>query len=360
MTKTNSLGIYVHIPFCIRKCKYCDFVSFAGKTRESQEDYVNSLLLEIKEKAALYKDRYVVDTIFFGGGTPTCLPAEDLIKILGTIKSSLNVNATEISFEANPGTISKEKLEKLKEAGFNRVSIGVQSFDDEVLLALGRIHDSEEASKAVKMALETGFNTNLDLMLGVPGQSLESFKNSLKKAIELGVNHISFYSLQLEEGTPLYEEYRYGDLVLPTWEENRQMYHAAIEMLNDAGYIHYEISNAAKPGFECKHNIKYWSMDEYLGFGLSAHSYIDGKRTGEEIGDPKGDFIFTRLRMIQGFEKSEYEKRFGISFDEEFGEVYTKLLSDDLLCESEGRVKFTKKGLDFTNPVMSELLSAID
>ena len=355
------LGIYVHIPFCIRKCKYCDFVSYAGKTCDEQKEYVNKICEEIKKQGIKLSEKYLVDTVFFGGGTPTILDAEDLAKILNTIKSNFNCHLVEISFEANPGTIDRTKLTKLKEAGFNRISIGVQSFDDSILDTLGRIHDSKAAEAAVNMALELGFNTNLDLMFGVPGQTLDIWKYTLQKAIELNPNHISFYSLQLEEGTPLYESYRFGDLELPTWEENRAMYQLALDMLKSAGYVHYEISNATKPGYQCKHNLKYWSMDEYLGIGEAAHSYIDGHRigSGADDVDPKGDFIFTKLRLIDGFEKIEYQKRFGISFEDEFSASYQKLLDDNLLEEKNGHIRFTRKGLDYTNPVMQVLLEKL-
>ncbi len=368
------LGIYVHIPFCIRKCKYCDFVSYADKTCEEKEDYVQKICEEIRRQGSMLKKKYYVDTIFFGGGTPTTLEANQLIRILDCIGDSFvvgcinartcgaglhNCDGLEISFEANPGTITKEKLQNLKDAGFNRISIGVQSFDDGILNTLGRIHDSKNASETVSMALELGFNTNLDLMFGVPGQNLDIWRTTLEKAIKLNPSHISFYSLQLEEGTSLYESYRYGDLELPSWEENRAMYHLALDMLQCAGYVHYEISNAAKPGFECKHNMKYWSMQDYLGIGKAAHSYIDGKRTGEDAPDSKGDFIFTKLRLIDGFEKKEYENRFGITFDEEFKLSYPKLIEEGLLEEINGRIRFTRKGLDYTNPVMQSLLEEI-
>lgn len=354
------LGIYVHIPFCVRKCKYCDFVSYANKSAEEKLDYVNVLCAEIIAKAKDYSSSHFVDTIFFGGGTPTCLSSEELIKILSCIKQQFKVcEDAEISFEANPKTFDQDKLLKLKEAGFNRISIGVQSFDDNVLNSLGRIHNASEAEDAVKLAKSLGFNTNLDLMFGVPNQTVDIWKETLEKAISLDTNHISFYSLQLEEGTALYDEYKYGELVLPSWEDNRKMYHLACEKLKDAGYIHYEISNAAKPGYTCKHNLKYWSLEEYLGFGLSAHSFIDGKRTDDDNPDLKGDFIFTKLRLIEGFNKNEYQERFGISFMDEFSNTYLDLLEEGLLQEKENVISFTKKGLDYTNPVMQRLLEKL-
>jgi oxygen-independent coproporphyrinogen-3 oxidase len=370
--KKNKLGLYIHIPFCIKKCRYCDFVSGPAEG-SAREEYLEVLGAEIKDAGLLFADKYEVDTVFFGGGTPTTLSGEQLKALLCRIRDTFEGSFEEISCEANPGTIDDKKLKDLKAAGFTRLSIGVQSFDDGVLKQLGRIHSASEAEKAVKSALDAGFETNLDLMLGVPGQSLKSWENSLERAIELRTHHLSFYSLQLEEGTPLYQDYRFGKLVLPTWEENRAMYHTAVRRIKQAGYHHYEISNAAKPGYECRHNLKYWTMAEYLGLGRSAYSYIDGKRFGSyPIGksykaqikpqsafDAKSDFIFTALRLIDGFEDSSYFKLFGVSFFGEFKEIYDKLVIDEMLeCEG-GRIKFTEKGLDHTNEIMAELIAAI-
>ncbi len=255
----------------------------------------------------------------------------------------------------------------MKNAGFNRISFGVQSFDNGVLEKLGRIHDAHEAERAVILAKELGFNTNLDLMFGVPGQSLEIWGETVRKAIELSPEHISFYSLQLEEGTPLYEEYRYGGLEIPSWEDNRRMYHSALDAFIKAGYEHYEISNLAKPGYRCKHNLKYWTMSDYLGFGPAAHSYIKGKRVyntedilgwesaEDEDKDTKGDYIFTRLRLIEGFPREEYRQLFGRDFLEEFKGFF----DPELLTEENGYIKLTKKGLDYTNPVMQRLINSI-
>lgn len=370
--KKNKLGLYIHIPFCIRKCRYCDFVSGPAES-SAREEYLKALVAEIKDAGLLFADKYEVDTVFIGGGTPTTLTGTQLAGVLDEIRNTFDGSYEEVSCEANPGTIDDKKLKDLKAAGFTRLSIGVQSFDDEVLKQLGRIHSADEAEMSVKSALDAGFDTNLDLMLGVPGQSLTSWEKSLEKAIGLGVYHLSFYSLQLEEGTPLYEDYRYGKLILPTWEENRAMYHTAVDILKSAGYHHYEISNAAKPGHECRHNIKYWTMGEYLGLGKSAYSYIDGKRfesyplrktyesqkEAQSFADAKSDFIFTALRLIDGFENSSYLKLFGVSFFDEYKDIYDKLVTDQMLeCDNE-RIRFTKIGLDHTNEVMAELIAGI-
>jgi len=364
----RPLGIYVHIPFCVRKCLYCDFVSYptcADPNAEARmEEYCSGLCFEIAEKSKCYNNKYYVDTIFFGGGTPTLAPHESIISVLDAIRDGFAVTQdAEISIEANPGTVDRVKLNALAAAGFNRLSLGVQSFDDGVLKKLGRIHDSAGAVEAFRMVSETkggcgwAFDRSMDLMFGVPGQTLEIWENTLKQALALRPEHLSFYSLQLEEGTPLYDSYRKGNTELPSWEENRSMYHMAVRMLKEAGYHHYEVSNAALPGHECRHNMKYWTMQEYLGFGTSAHSYIDCRRTGDDEPDPKGDFIFTELRLIDGFLLSDYEKLFGSSFEKDYKYALEELLSEGLLKNENGRVFFTEKGLDYTNPVMEKLLN---
>lgn len=364
------LGIYVHIPFCERKCRYCDFVSYAQRNREEQRAYIDRICSEIKEKGRELSRYYNVDTIFFGGGTPSLLEADELVRVLDCIYGSFvfggknasereeapdNSACLEISLEANPGSISDVKLEKLRASGFNRISIGVQSFDDGILKTLGRIHGAAQAKTAVRSAKVCGFNTNIDLIFGVPGQTESLWEKDLAEAISLDPEHISFYSLQLEEGTPLYYDYRFGKLSLPSWSENRAMYHRACDMLAAAGYIHYEISNAAKPGYQCRHNLKYWSMQDYLGIGEAAHSFINGKRTGEDSPDMKSDYIFTRLRLTEGFSVGEYAGLFGRDFSDEFRGAY----DEELLHEEDGFIRFTKKGLDHTNPVMQRLLNVI-
>ncbi len=388
----KTLGIYIHIPFCVKKCLYCDFVSHPASDTE-KEEYIKQLMSDIRAAADLYAPEYDVDTVFIGGGTPSLLSAEQLGSILERVQYSFTGSSIAVSTEANHGTVDAVKLRDIRAAGFNRLSIGVQSFNDDVLRALGRIHSSYEAEIAVSEAVDAGFNTNLDLMLGVPKQTIGVWEADIKKALSLDPKHISFYSLQLEEGTPFYNEYRYGRLILPSWEENRAMYHGAVGMLKDAGYHHYEISNAAKPGFECRHNLKYWTMQDYLGIGTAAHSYIGGERLAswkdiedktvnrswkesmhglgrrrnegipsddlQKLNDTKSDFIFTELRLIDGFPEASYFKLFGVSFFEDFGSVYNKLVTDGMLENADGRIKFTDKGLDHTNLVMAELINAL-
>ena len=250
MTTTNRtpLGLYLHIPFCVRKCNYCDFVSFAGQGEDVREAYVRRLCEDIESAGARYGGRYLVDTVFIGGGTPSLLEPSQIARILDTLKGSFVCGLSEVTLESNPGTFDEERLRGFLDAGIDRLSMGVQSLDDGVLKRLGRIHDSQTALKAMRTARRLDLNFNVDLMLGIPGQTLEIWEDTLKRVIEEGPTHISFYSLQLEMGTPFYRDFKEGRLELPSWEENRAMYHKALEILKDAGYRHYEISNAAVSG----------------------------------------------------------------------------------------------------------------
>jgi len=361
------LGIYVHTPYCIQKCRYCDFKSFAA---DPDLGYFEQLCVEIRQFAEQYSNKYFVDTIYFGGGTPTIVDANVQAAVLSAIKKNWQVtNDAEISIEANPETLTKEKLEGLRNAGFNRISIGVQSLNDEVLKALGRVHTADKAREAVKLAKEYFDNVSIDLMFGLPSQTLSIFKDTVNEVLEMNLQHISFYSLQLEEGTPMYDDYKNGKIDIPSWESNRNMYHFARGAFKNAGYHHYEVSNMAKPGFECRHNLKYWTMEDYLGFGLGAHSFIENyrlERTVDELigtpltaGDLKGDFIFTQLRLVDGFKLSDYKALFGLSFLQEFKKPLEKLFLDDLVEQtSDGRLKLTDTGLDNTNNVMEVLLNA--
>ncbi len=366
----KKLGIYIHIPYCIRKCNYCDFVSFPLEDRQDELPvYFESLTGDIEKSSKIYGKEYSVDSVFFGGGTPSCVDAGRICGILERIRSCFNVeDGAEISLEANPGTLDRKKLSAYRAAGFNRISLGIQSFDDEVLRIMGRIHDSEKAAESFALAREYFGNINLDLILGTPGQDLKIWSETLSRAIDLGPEHISFYSLQLEEGTPFYEDYRSGRLDLPSWEENRAMYHRALELLKQAGYEHYEISNAARPGFRCRHNIKYWSMEDYLGLGCAASSFLDGRRFENGLylpGDGRllsrseleGDFIFTQLRLTEGLDTDLYRSLFGSDFEAEHAAALSECVSRGLLAKHGYRIAFTEKGLDMTNPVMAEFLN---
>ncbi len=394
----DGLGIYVHVPYCIRKCRYCDFVSFE---RPPADEYFDKLAGDVKRagNALGYGIEYYVDTLFFGGGTPSLASAQQLGKVLDALRESFEIRDAEMTIEVNPETVTPEKSEELKRLGFNRISMGVQSLDDKVLAAMGRVHNAERARQAYRVLRDAGFgNINLDLIFGAPEQDLETWRETLSEILEMRPEHVSFYSLQLEEGTPLYKDYTAGRVDLPSWEENRSMYHYAADALKSAGYHHYEVSNAALPGFECRHNLKYWNMQPYLGFGVSAHSFVNGCRGEADYsvggcrgeadyskcvparpdGDPekaegrgifglepeseadlKGDFIFTKLRLTDGFALSDYSGMFGSDFRQEFGPELKTLLDEGLLELSRGTLRFTAKGLDNTNPVMERLIGAI-
>ena len=334
----KKLGIYVHIPFCKSKCEYCDFYSLGGsRDRRVTDDYLQALADHIKESGRLTPE-HVVDTIYFGGGTPSFFGAENLEKILDEIQRRFRLDPDpEITLEANPDSVTKASLKKLLRAGFNRISIGVQSDDDEMLKKLGRPHTYEQARQAVTRAREVGFtNVSVDLMYGLPNQTLTAWKETVENVLTLKPDHLSAYALRVEEGTPLWG---YRDCAnLPDDDKQAEMYLAACRILQDYGYEHYEISNFAKPGFVSRHNMKYWELGEYLGFGPSAASdfagkrfsavadlrgYIDGIRQHGSIlrecetipmRERAGEYVMLRLRTNRGINAEEYEKGFLMPF----------------------------------------------
>ncbi len=377
----KPLGVYVHIPFCIRKCNYCDFVSFAIDEHTQQKvkaDYMEKLQAEIENHRLLAGDQYFVDSIYYGGGTPTTVDAEKYVQSNRQIRDAFPGAAeVEITIEANPGTLNPHQLQCIEKAGFNRASLGVQSLDDEILLRMGRIHTAGEAKESYHNLRQIIKNINVDLMFGVPGQTMSVWRETLLRVLDWSPEHLSFYSLQLEEGTPFFTDYRNGAMDIPTWEANREMYHFAVETIKSCGYRHYEISNAAKPGYECRHNLKYWTMQDYLGLGVSAHSYMNGVRRANTSGltdynegrfggvgetgsraDQIGDYLFTELRLIRGFDLQDYRNRFGSDFWVDHQSAAESLLQGGFLREEGGCVRLTDKGLDHTNPVMERLLNA--
>lgn len=370
----NNIGLYIHIPFCVRKCRYCDFLSFSTG-QESRAAYLKALREELKKwgpKAG------PVDTVFIGGGTPSVLE-EELIRELGqAIREHFDLSACrEFSIEANPGTLTEEKIRAFREIGVDRVSLGVQSLDDRLLAALGRIHSAEEARESVRMLRKGGINNiNLDLMFALPGQSLEDWEETLEEALALEPEHLSFYGLTLEEGTPFMEEWRAGRLRMPDEDLDREMYHRALEILKQAGYHHYEISNAAKPGNESRHNLKYWTMADYLGCGLGAHSYRNGLRFGNtetfsdyceqddkvrwthenSEKDTREEMIFTGLRLVEGLSKTLFYKKTGQDLSEVYRPAIDKMVRQGLLEETDAVIRLTGKGLDLANTVMREFI----
>lgn len=370
----RNLGLYIHIPFCRTKCLYCDFCSFVSRDERQREAYVCALLREIEARGT--KD-YSVDTVYFGGGTPSLLSAEQIGRILGEIKESFNVSPdAEITLECNPMTVSDgdKHFKELRALGVNRLSLGVQSAVDGELKLIGRRHSFEEAKATFLAARGAGFeNISVDLMLGIPSQTFDSLRASASQVINLAAEHISIYSLQLEEGTPLYrmrERYSLADD-----DTAADMYELVVKMMKDAGYRHYEISNFARSDRESKHNCKYWRLDEYLGLGLAAHSDFGGKRLentrdmerylgGEWLqaeiyisnSEREFEFLMLGLRTADGISKSEFLARFGVEFDEKYGEKMEKFKKMGYFCEKGDALALTESGFEVSNAILTEIL----
>ena len=400
----RNLQIYVHIPFCVKKCNYCDFLSFSCDER-TQLEYADALIREIKVYGTQMKD-YIVSTIYIGGGTPSWLDEDKMLEILDTIYKNFKVSEdAEISMECNPGTVTAGKLAKYRMAGINRLSIGLQSADDEELKILGRIHTFEQFVKTYELARNAGFaNINVDLISGIPYQTTEKFLKTLQKVVWLKPNHISAYSLIIEKGTPFYETYKFDAVkqeagmpteVLPTEDEVYRIYKMTQDYLERAGYQQYEISNFAQQGFECVHNIGYWTRENYLGLGLGAASlienvrytnttdlyeYIDGTKDIQEKCFAQEDapavaemnlheyagvvsrkaqmeeFMFLGLRMTEGITRERFFREFGISIEGVYLDVLEKLKAEDLIDTREGRIVLTEKGADLSNYVLAQFL----
>lgn len=363
----KSLGIYVHIPFCVRKCKYCDFLS-GPEGKPVKKAYVEKLLEETEQYRELLQERKT-ETIFFGGGTPSSIDAEEIARILEKLKSCGNVSEdAEISIEANPGTVTEEKLRIWKQAGINRISFGLQSADDQELKLLGRIHTWEEFLENYHLARACGFtNINVDLMSALPGQKSDTWKRTIERVTALKPEHISAYSLIIEEGTPFYEAYADHPELLPTEEEEREIYYMTKALLAEEGYERYEISNYAKPGYECRHNLSYWERVDYLGLGLGAASllgnvrksnqtelkeYLQGNFEGErEIlmeSNAMEEYFFLGLRKMKGVDWTPYRKQYEKTVD--------KLIKENLVQCEGNFIKLTELGIDVSNHVLAQFL----
>lgn len=448
------MEIYIHLPFCVKKCRYCDFLSFPAG-REQQRAYVDALLREIRRAGEQFceaeirqpKEKFFsahigeagmsvretrsesgllvqgVDSIFLGGGTPSVLPAEWICEILEVVRRYFSVSPdAEITIEANPGTVDGRKLQMYKTAGINRISFGCQSFHEEELKLLGRIHTVREIEESVQLAREAGFaNLNLDLMSGLPGQDLQSWEDTLRQAIALQPEHISAYSLIIEEGTPFYslygeertaaadspenkddapvmQENKEHVLPLPDEETERRMYERTAEILKEAGYQQYEISNYAKAGYACRHNLGYWTGVPYIGFGLGASGYLphswfrrlqvnsDGMQVDEEkqqwiryrntcdidgyiegtdrfdecqqlnAKDLQAEFMILGLRLIRGVEDAEFVRRFGKSLDSVYGPILSKYVKTGHLIRKDGRTYFSRTGISVSNTILADFL----
>ena len=364
-------GVYIHIPFCIKKCKYCDFNSFSACEKEKAV-YLHALFLEMGKYSG-----EIVDTVFVGGGTPTSLSAEQLESLLQNIQKIFTLSETcEFTLEANPKTLDEEKLEILKKYGANRISIGVQSFNDDELLKLGRIHTAREAEETITLAKRYFDNISIDLMCAIPNQTKESFKDNLEKAFSLNPQHISCYSLILEEGTPLFEEAQKGLLNLPDENAEREIYDFAVEEMEKHGYLQYEISNFAKSGYRSRHNIKYWECEEYIGIGLSAHSYLDGIRfsntddfssyiNGEFLSeeretlskeDKMSEFMILGLRMTEGVSKTEFKSRFSEDLEKVFAKPLLKFKNMGMIEEENDAIRLSKRAISVSNQILCEFI----
>ncbi|GAA0078751.1 radical SAM family heme chaperone HemW [Clostridium sp. CTA-5] len=372
----KEISLYIHIPFCKQKCLYCDFPSYAGKEK-LMSSYIDALNKEIIEKAK----KYLIKSIFIGGGTPSYLGVKELKSLLQTInKLNLKQNL-EFTMECNPGTLDEEKLKTMKQYNVNRISMGLQSTKNSILKSIGRIHSFEEFENNYLLAREVGFkNINVDLMFGLPNQPLDDWKETLKEIIKLKPEHISAYSLIIEEGTCFYNLYNSNKLNLPIEDEERKMYSYTKKILSSNGYNQYEISNFSINNKECFHNKVYWKMEEYLGLGVSASSFIDKKRIKNlddietyilniennksvdeeihlnDINDDMEEFMFMGLRMISGIEEEEFKKRFNQDIDKVYGDVINRNIKQELLIRNKGRIYLTSHGIEVSNCVMSQFI----
>ena len=376
---SGGMELYLHMPFCVRKCAYCDFLSFPSGA-ETQRMYATRLMKDIDVMGKRYVE-IPVETIFIGGGTPSVPDSALIVEIMEHVRHAFHVaDGAEISMEANPGTVTREKLTDYRKAGINRLSFGLQSANDRELKLLGRIHTWAEFLESFTLARECGFaNLNIDLMSALPGQTCESWKETLSRVTDLDPEHISAYSLIIEEGTPFGERYgsEEGRKLLPDEDSEREMYHETKRFLKDCGYERYEISNYAKPGRECRHNIGYWTGVPYLGLGLGASSYLDGCRftvnpdmkqyLEEKPGmfadiekltkkDMEEEFFYVGLRMTAGVSLSEFERRFGISAKEVYPGLMETFVKEKAARFEGDRFVLTDYGLDVSNYIMALFL----
>ena len=374
----KEIGIYIHIPFCIKKCEYCDFVSYCNK-KEYVPQYINALKKEIKNNI---NKEYKITTIYIGGGTPSSIEENYIADIIETIKLNMNdedlkdFENIEVTIEVNPGTVNKEKLQVYKKIGINRLSIGLQETHNELLKSIGRIHTYEEFIKTYKLARKIGFNNiNVDLMIALPNQTIQDIKENLENITKLNPEHISVYSLILEEGTPFYNKYNENKIKLPDEELERNMYWYVKNTLENNGYMHYEISNFSKKGFESKHNMNCWNQEEYLGFGVAAHSYNNRIRYSntnsieeyikgsnkiiheeQTLEDMQKEYMLLGLRKIEGINIQKFKNKFAQNPIFIFKEQLNKLVDEELIIVDGNEIKLTNKGLDLANIVWEEFV----
>ncbi len=378
----RSLGVYIHLPFCAKKCLYCDFASGPAASEEIAY-YMRVLQKEIRSFEAL-TSLYRVDSVFFGGGTPSFIPAFYIRQLMTQLKNQYEFGRdAEVTLEANPGTLNEEKLILYRQAGINRLSLGLQSVHAAELARLGRIHSYRDFLENYELARKVGFrNINVDLMSGLPKQTMLAWKETLKTVADLEPEHISAYSLSIEEGTPFYESYGtgLGRLQLPGEELDRAMYHYTKEYLAERGYARYEFSNYARKGFESRHNLRYWTMQEYVGFGQSAASFLDGRRfsnpadkkeywqtartsyqrykatEAESQKERMEEYMFLGLRTARGVSREDFKKLFGCAFPREYERNLLELYRQGMVEQKDGRIYLTDQGIDVSNIILARFL----
>ncbi len=363
----KPLGVYIHIPFCQQKCPYCDFYSLSDSSSEIMDQYETKVGYLI-DKMGVKTNHFVVNSVYFGGGTPSFFGAKRLGQVLKSIQKSFNLSDdAEITTELNPNSTSKDDLISLKEVGFNRVSFGIQSANPKELTALGRLHTVADAKQAVLNAQEAGFdNISVDLMLGIPHQTVDSLRQTLDFVCSLGVTHVSAYILKLEEGTP------FANRIPPDEDLCCDLYLEACEVLEQCGFLQYEISNFAKAGFASRHNLKYWNCDDYIGIGPAAHSLLEGKRffyprdIGQFLEDPAtipdgeggdiAEYVMMRLRLTEGISNQAVMQRYGITTDALFGGRQQKYLDAGLMAAKGDQLFLTKRGFLLSNGIIGDLI----
>lgn len=384
-----KIGVYIHIPFCKSKCKYCDFASYPSQFK-NREKYFEALKKEIalrseKVRSILDdKENIEIDTIYIGGGTPSIVETKYIEQVIECLKSEFDLsNCREFSIEMNPNTVTEDKILSYKNMGVNRFSLGLQSTNDDHLKAIGRCHKYSDFLNAINIIKKCGIeNINADLIYNLPDETLKDVINDIDRLASLDIQHISFYSLTLMEETPLYNLYIEGKLNMPDEELERDMYHKGIARLKEHGFYQYEISNFARSERECKHNIIYWETKPYIGLGLAAHSYFDDRRWGNEsefdkyinsvekntlpeieksiehIGRDEKifEYLMLNLRMTKGFELDDYESRFGAELDDEHIKIFEKLIDEELIEKTRKGYKLSIKGMDLSNYVFEQLM----
>ena len=387
-TSHKRLGIYIHIPFCLSKCAYCDFNSAPPESDETVTRYIDALIAHFESYKTAAKD-YDPDTVFIGGGTPTSVPPEELYRLIKAVKKNFSlVKNAEFTIECNPATASYQTLAKLHRMGVNRISFGLQSAHENELKALSRCHSRKDFAHSYQMARDAKFdNINVDLMFGIPYQTRESLFHSLRYVSGLKPEHISLYDLKIEPNTPFGRNYEMIKPTLPEEDEEADMYLSAVDYLGSVGYRQYEISNFSRDGKMCAHNLKYWNCEEYLGFGVSAHSYFNGSRFSftsdikkyidgvtvpasrirltdecEQIEERErmGEYIMLRLRLADGIDEREFTRRFGFSFDKMYGERCEWFVKSGFMTAKNGVYALTPRGMFVSNYILTEILDFND